>query len=58
MSEENKEEMGSIQDSLDEFLKKEARLKNNLIIEKVLEPQFQYFFLDLCVLEESFKALD
>jgi len=58
MSEENKEEMGSIQDILDEFLKKEARLKNNLIIEKVLEPQFQYFFRDWCVLEESFKVLD
>lgn len=58
MSEEHKEEMGSIQDSLDEFLKKEERLKNNLIIREVFEPEFEYFFLDLCVLEESFKALD
>lgn len=58
MSEENKEEMESIQDSLDKFLKNEARLKDDLIIKKELEPEFQYFFLDWSILEESFEALD
>ena len=58
MSKENEEEMGSIQDSLDEFLKQEAREEDSLIIRELLEPQFEYFFFDWCVLEKSFELLD
>jgi len=59
MSKENEEEeMMSDHQTLDEFIKEHTKFKDDKIIKEQLETQFQYFFLDLIMLEEKFEELD